>query len=86
MRPQLREQIYAAIDGERDYQNALGGDRTNGTQLGVSGCLTLLSTYLRKAQDAWTDNPSDTQALHEIRKLAAICVRAMEEHGAPERR
>lgn len=77
----LREQVYKAIDGERDYQDSLGPDRTDGSVKSVGDYITMLNTYQRRATDAWTNIPGNRQALHEIRKIAAIAVRCMEEHG-----
>ncbi|MHA2279925.1 MAG: hypothetical protein ACXAC5_03490 [Promethearchaeota archaeon] len=42
----------------------------------------MMSSYFRAAQDGWTNNAGTVFALHEIRKIAAIAVRCMEEHGA----
>ncbi len=80
-----RAEVYAAIDGERDYQDALGANRTDGSAHTVGDYLTMLDTYLRRAQDDWTGNPGNEQALDELRKVAAIAVRCLEEHGAPPR-
>ena len=80
-----REEIYVAIDSERDYQDSLGPLRTNEPVHSVGDELTMLATYLRKAQDAYTSQPGVEAALHEIRKVAAIAVRCMENHGAPKR-
>jgi len=80
-----REEVYRVIDGERDYQDSLGSDRTDGSQHTTGDYLTMLDSYVRKAKDAWTNKPGNTAALNEIRKCAAIAVRCMEEHGAPKR-
>lgn len=82
-----RDFVYKAIDGERDYQDSLGPDRREDSesQHSVGDYLTMLSTYLRKAQDEWTNKPGVTPSLHQVRKLAAICVKCMEQHGAPKR-
>ena len=76
-----RSRVYQVIDDERDYQDRLGprADKT------VGDYLTLLDVYLQKAQTAWAMRPGTTPALVEIRKIAAIAVRCMEEHGAPFR-
>ena len=80
-----RDDVYAVINGERDYQDSLGPDRSDGVPRSVGDYLTMLTTYLRKAQDAWTNNPGDGPALHEIRKIGGIAVHCMEDHGAPWR-
>lgn len=78
-------EVFAVIAVERKYQDSLGKYRTNEPEHSVGDELTMLGTYLRKAEDAYTNNPGVEMALHEIRKLAAIAVRCMETHGAPKR-
>jgi hypothetical protein len=80
-----RKTVYKIIDGERDYQDNLGSDRTDNSDHSVGDYLTMLDSYLRKAQDGWTDYPGNTMSLKQIRKIAAIAVRCMEEHGAEPR-
>lgn len=77
-----------AIKSERVYQNALGTDRveTQEMPLSVGEELVILDTYLRRAQDAYTSNPGCEPALNQVRKIAAIAVRCMENHGAPLRK
>lgn len=81
-----RYQVYDALDGERDYQDSLPPNRTDGVSRTVGDYLTMLATYLRKAQDEWTNNAGDEQALEQIRKIGDIAVHCMEDHGAPTRR
>jgi len=80
-----RKIVYEVIDGERDYQNNLPSDRTDNSEKTVGDYLTMLESYRRRASDAWTDNAGTQDALHVIRKIAAIAVRCMEEHGAYRR-
>lgn len=83
-----RWDVYKAIDGERDYQDAMrvGPDgRSDGRQKSVGDYLTLIRVYSAKADAAYSGNPGDGPSLQEIRKIAAICVQAMEVHGAPRR-
>ena len=49
------------------------------------GFLTLGRRYMARAEIAWADNDDRTLALHELRKLAAIFVRAMVYCGAQSR-
>lgn len=83
-----RAQVYALIDGERDYQDSLGTDRREPFE--VPHCtgeyLVMLATYLRKAEDAWTNTAGNHDALDQIRKIAAIAVHCMEDNGAPPRK
>jgi hypothetical protein len=84
-----REEVYRAVDSERDYQDSLGPDRTELTSADrhrtVGEYLTMLATYLREAQDNWTRYAGDAKALASIRKIAGISVHCMEDHGAPQR-
>ena len=87
-----RAEVYAAIDSERDYQthawreNA-GLSATEPVRT-VAEELLMLEEYTAKARAAWTAAPRaiEVAATTDIlRKCAAICVRAMENHGAPLR-
>jgi len=80
-----RTEVYNAIDSERHYQDNLPTTRTDGSDKTVGDYLTMIESYRRRANDAWTDNPGTVEALHVIRKIAGIAVRCMEEHGAPHR-
>jgi hypothetical protein len=80
-----RKTVYAIIDTERSYQDVLGPDRTVGDQKKVGEYLTMLRSYAARADDEWTFNAGDKKALEQIRKIAAICVKCMEEHGAEPR-
>lgn len=80
-----RAEVYSLIDGERDYQDKLGPDRTDYVKRTVGDYLTMLTVYLRRAQDDWTNNSGNIQSLDEIRKIAGIAVHCMEDYGAPAR-
>ena len=80
-----RFKVYQVIDGERDYQDALGSDRTDGAPRTVGDYLTMLRDYLAEADRNWVRNPGNEQALDTIRKIAGIAVHCMEDHGAPPR-
>jgi hypothetical protein len=80
-----RRRVYDAIDSERIYQDLLPPARTDGRKHTVGDYIVMLQNYQAEAVAAWTKNASDEQALHTIRKIAGICVRCMEEHGAPRR-
>jgi len=80
-----RKDVYEAIDSERDYQDRLSADRTDGREHAVGEYLTMLRHYLNKADEAWTMNAGDLAALEQMRKIAGIAVRCMEDWGAPKR-
>ena len=74
-----RGQVYAAINEERDYQDKTRlGVRSVGTEL------CLLARYVRKAQDDLAQN-GERAACDEARKIVAMGVRCLENHGAPRR-
>ena len=87
-----RWKVYRIIDEERQYQDSLGGDRTDNPTGGedpiphtVGDFSTMLQQYQNELVEAWTKNPGDEPALHVMRKIAAIAVNCMEQHGAPPR-
>lgn len=82
-----REEVYKAIDGERDYQTSLWGtDEGFSNPLLIGEFLTLLEVYLRKAQEEWIVEPRpEVNSLNTVRKIAGIAVNCMEQHGAPQR-
>lgn len=80
-----RWQVYSAIDDERDYQDNLGPDRTDGSDKSVGDYLVIMDHYLRTAQSAFTLSPGTQQARRDILKIVAIGVRCLEEHGVVTR-
>lgn len=77
--------VYKLIDGERDYQDSLTPDRTDGSDKTVGDYLVMLKYYTDAALAAWTTSPGTAASLDIIRKCAGICVHCMEDHEAPER-
>ncbi len=87
-----RRDVYDCIDGERDYQDNLGYDRTGCPTGGgrsiphtVGEFATMMQHYQNELVKAWTATAGDDAALHVMRKIAAIAVNCMEQHGALER-
>ncbi len=84
---QLTPEVIAALNEELAYQNSIAGtsraDDINDN--GVAGQVITLNTYARKANDAWALNAGDEKALNELRKCAAIAIRALVRHGCPRR-
>jgi hypothetical protein len=81
-----REQVYQLIDGERDYQDGLPSNRTDGSNKSVGDYITMLQYYQAKLVEAWTTNAGNDVALDIMRKIAGIAVHCMEDHGAPARK
>ena len=80
-----RQEVYEAVDTEREYQDRLPQGRTDGREHTVGEFLTMLQYYMTEAQKAWTTNAGDAAALHVVRKIAGISVNCMEKWGAPKR-
>lgn len=80
-----RQEVYAAVDSERDYQEALPPNRTDGFDHTVGDYVTMLQYYQAELARAWTLNAGDDAALEVMRKVAGIAVHCMEDHGAPKR-
>jgi len=84
-----RKDVYKRIDGERNYQDIVGksGQRgdTPDEEKPVSEWVNYIEYHLSKAKDC-NYHLKTNDALEEIRKVAALAVRAMEIHGCPERR
>ena len=83
--PITRSLVYQVIKDERNYQDRLGPDRTDGSDHNSLDFLVMFDTYLRQAIDAWTMNPGTDEALNVVRKLAAIAVHCMERNGVVNR-
>jgi len=79
-----RSEVYAVIDGEREYQENLPPNRSEDAKRTrmVSEYLTMLDHYVRHAQDAWTLRAGIEEPMKDMRKIAALAVRCMEEWGA----
>lgn len=90
--PTARHVVYAAIDTERDYQDRVwkdnAGKEPNSPVRTVAEELLMLEEYVAKARAAWTIAPRNMEnemTTDVLRKCAGICVRALENHGAPSR-
>ena len=79
--PSERNEAFSALDGEREYQEAKWGDNSRAT---IGEFLLYMQSYLREAEKNLTGG-SDQGALEHLRKVTALGVAAMEQHGAPRR-
>jgi hypothetical protein len=50
----------------------------------VAAEILMIQQYAQKAAASWAGE-RDEAGLDQIRKIAAVCVRCMEHHGAPRR-
>jgi hypothetical protein len=85
-----RNDVYKRIDAERKYQDLRwSGDLRVGDvpdeEKPVAEWINYIEYHLSKAKDC-NYHLKTNHALEEIRKVAALAVRAMEIHGCPERR
>ena len=91
----VREDVYKAIDSEREYQdrrwgNTMSGDRVPGChEQGGDRTVDEFILYIAGYTNDLVENAShfaDTDVkLDIIRKVTALGVAAMEQHGAPLR-
>lgn len=84
--PATRAEIYAAIDGERDYQDGWKDPTltdSGGLHSNVE-FLTYIRSYLNEALEVSARKPDPEARLqntHALRKIAALAVAAMEQNG-----
>jgi hypothetical protein len=85
-----RAEVYEAIDSERDYQDSRWNASTT-TSKGLHSLtewIAYVDDYLVEAKHLLARNARQKiypEVLPIIRKVAAMTVAAMEEHGAPKR-
>lgn len=80
-----RELVYRHIDKERDYQEFLSKLKQVKRDHSVGEFLILLHEYIEKAMNSWVTHDGNYHALVDIRKVAALAVQCLENHGCPER-
>jgi hypothetical protein len=85
-----RASVYAAIDSEREYQDSAwpANAGVNAPVRTIAEELMLIEEYAARMRALWTDTarPDEPVVLTPFfRKIAALAVRAMENHGAPGR-
>ncbi len=83
-----RNEVYAVIDGERDYQDAQRGNakRHEGQPPMTPGeYLLCMEHLLSQARATWYRPDGGVACLDEVRKITALGVSCMELHGAPRR-
>lgn len=79
-----REAVYKAIDSERNHQDRKWGTPEKHPHE-VGAWVTLIRKFVNDAEVAWSGSSNDYTALIEIRKVAAIAVACMEQHGVIQR-
>jgi hypothetical protein len=81
---EIDEDVLKAISDERAYQERKWGSIVNHSHE-VGGYLTLMRCWLTDAERAWSNGADDHDALDELRKVVAIGIACLEQHGAPAR-
>jgi hypothetical protein len=84
VQPSARTRAYAAIDGERDWQDRKWGTPEQRPHE-VGAWLTLMRKHLADAEAAWAGANNDGGALNSLRKVLAIGVACAEQHVLPVR-
>ncbi len=82
-----REEVYAAIDSERDYQ-AKWDSAESGGKHEVAAWILYMEHYLQQARELESTAAAEDvreKVLSKIRCVAALGVACMEQHGAPKR-
>jgi len=85
-----RKEIYNRIDSERDYQDEKWGSRrqmdgTPDEEKPIAEWINYMEYHISRAKEKVYLLDKEA-ALHELRKVTALGVRAMEIHGCPERK
>lgn len=83
-----RIEAFNVLDGERAYQEGLH-KKTGQHPISLPGELILLRVYLRKAEEAYAatfGDPGERPTMDVIRKVTAIGLRCMENHGSIKRK
>jgi hypothetical protein len=78
-----RQEVYRAIDGERNYQE-YRWHRPEHIH-SVTEYLVYIEYYVNRAKVAVSSQDDEQGALDDLRKITALGVAAMEENGAVQR-
>lgn len=82
-----REEVYAAIDSERNYQDALSRNvvnREGDPTFSPITNLSIIQELCARMQREFYERPGHPDLAY-MRKIAATAVRTMETFGAPRR-
>lgn len=76
----MNADVLSAVHDERVFQNRKWGTISERPHE-VGGYLTIMRKLLSDAEAAWSSSRGDTQALDEVRKIVAVGIACMEQHG-----
>lgn len=77
----IRQDVYAAIDSERDYQASRWGEKPHE----IDAFVTYIQEYTNQLVHLAATDDDPRHKLGAMRKVAGLCVACMEQHGAPIR-
>jgi hypothetical protein len=84
-----RQDVYVAIDSERDYQDRMTADISRPdmiSDLHLGDTLSAIQHNLTLATTEWYQGSEPhPRAMNFLRKIAGLCVQAGEKHGMPYR-
>lgn len=83
-----RTEVYTVLDGERAYQDSRWGGQVHDRGHSIEDWLVYMEDYISEAKHICSREAADTcypKALGIIRKVAAMGIACMENHGAPKR-
>ena len=79
-----RQEVYRLIDGERDYQDVRWQKPEHSHS--VTEYLVYVRDYVEDALHRVSHEDGDEGVRPHLRKIGALAVACMEDHGAPPRR
>lgn len=85
MEYEINRDVLDSVHAERVFQNRKWGTIHQHPHE-VGGYLTLMRKLLTEAEFAWSSQRGDEGALDEVRKVVAVGVACMEQHGAVPRK
>jgi hypothetical protein len=81
MKYEIDRNVLSAVHDERVFQNRKWGSVTEHPHE-VGGYLTIMRKLLTDAEVAWASSRGDEGSLDEIRKVVAVGIACLEQHGA----
>lgn len=76
-----REEVFAAINNERDYQSLKWGEPEHE----IDAFVTYIQGYANELTRVASHTDNIKQRLDFIRKVGTLCVAALEQHGVTSR-
>lgn len=82
-----RTEIFKILEEERDFQDKMRPSTHHEGNASIPAHLLLIQEYLHRAISSWTNyrGMAEVEALDELRKVAALAIRCMEQNGAVRR-